>query len=59
MTDYKANILSSNFQDEEACIAVIVDEIWDVYDIDNSGELDKDEMRKFVQEFMPEINPDF
>ena len=32
-----------------------MDEIWDIYDIDHSGTLDKDELGQFVKEYMPEI----
>jgi len=34
---------------------VLVDEIWNLYDVDNSGTLDKDETRKFVKEYIPDM----
>ena len=27
----------------------VIDQIWTTYDVDNSGELDRDETRKFVE----------
>ena len=56
LTEFKTNVLSSNLQDKDASIAVIIDEIWNCYD---SGELNKDEMRKLVKDFMPELKRDF
>ena len=38
---------------------MVVDEIWNTYDVDNSGELDKKEILTFVQEVMPEFTEDF
>ena len=55
MTNFKANLLQSNQQGENESINVIVDEIWNLYDIDNSGTLDKDETRRFVQEYIPDM----
>ena len=55
MTNFKANLLQSNQQGENESINVIVDEIWNLYDIDNSGTLDRDETRKFVQEYIPDM----
>ena len=59
ITDFKTNLLQSSQQDEDASIAVIVDEIWNNYDFDHSGNLDKDELSKFVKEIMPEMRSDF
>ena len=52
-------MLFSNLQDQDASIAVIVDEIWNNYDFDHSGALDEDEMRKFIQDLMPEMSSNF
>ena len=37
-------------------IAQCVDEIWDVFDDDNSGFLDKDETKRFVESTMKDMN---
>jgi len=52
-------VLSTNIQDKKASIQVIVDEIWNQYDIDGNGSLDKNEIRQFVNEYLPEFNPEF
>ena len=39
-------------------IAQCVDEIWDVFDDDNSGFLDKEETKKFVESTMKDMNDD-
>lgn len=59
ITEYKANVLSTNEQDELASIQVVVDEIWHQFDVDFSGVLDKTEIRQFVLEYLPEFRPDF
>jgi len=41
----------TNKKDDEAKMAV-VNMIWDVYDDDGNGSLDKDETRKFVTDYM-------
>ena len=35
---------------EEQAIQGVIDQIWDTYDVDKSGALDKDETKKFVQD---------
>merc|ERR1719401_2880709 len=35
---------------EEQAIQGVIDQIWDTYDVDKSGELDKEETKKFVQD---------
>ena len=35
---------------EEQAIAGVIDQIWATYDVDNSGALDKEETKKFVQD---------
>ena len=47
--------------EEERRILKVVDQIWRQYDVDNSGALDKDETRKFIEDCyakMPENNYD-
>ena len=35
---------------EEQAIQGVIDQIWSTYDVDNSGALDRDETKKFVQD---------
>ena len=35
---------------EEQAIQAVIDQIWDTYDDDKSGQLDKKETKKFVQD---------
>merc|ERR1712100_743692 len=35
---------------EEQAIQGVIDQIWETYDVDKSGELDKEETKKFVQD---------
>ena len=42
-------------ENEEASIAVVVNETWSSYDIDNSGELEKEEARNFLSELLPDM----
>ena len=35
---------------EEQAIKAVIDQIWDTYDADKSGALDKEETKKFVQD---------
>ena len=35
---------------EEQAIQGVIDQIWDTYDVDKSGALDKQETKKFVQD---------
>ncbi len=35
---------------EEQAIQSVIDQIWSTYDVDNSGALDKNETKKFVQD---------
>ena len=50
--------LKTNLQmaDIDAVIRKCVDDIWAEYDKDNSGSLDKDETKKFVQNTLSEMN---
>lgn len=41
--------------DMNAAISAIVDQIWDRYDDDNSGELDRNETRDFVKDTFGDI----
>ena len=54
---YKRNSLSiiynfkiKNMSAEEQAIQGVIDQIWDTYDVDKSGALDKMETKKFVQD---------
>ena len=38
-----------DYTDLDLVLAKCVDEIWEIYDEDNSGQLDKEETRKFVR----------
>ena len=38
---------------------MVVDEIWSCYDVDGDGMMDKEEVRQFVKEYMPEFEPGF
>ena len=40
-------------------IKVVVDEIWNTYDVDNDGVMTVEEVRHFVQEYMPEFQSGF
>ena len=53
MHSLKVNLLHSNLTEEEDNLKVLVDDIWNCYDFDDSGELDINELRDFVKEFMP------
>ena len=46
-------------KDNRQSIQVVVDEIWNTYDVDNDGVMTVDEVRHFVQEYMPEFQPGF
>ena len=35
---------------EEQAIKAVIDQIWETYDVDKSGYLDKEETKKFVQD---------
>ena len=35
---------------EEQAIQGVIDQLWDTYDIDGNGSLDKEETKKFVQD---------
>ena len=35
---------------EEQAISGVIDQIWDTYDVDKSGALDKEETKRFVQD---------
>ena len=40
----------------EKAITKLVNDIWGKYDVDNSGELDKDETRKFLTKILRDMN---
>ena len=41
---------------EEEAIQGVIDQIWDTYDVDRSGELDKDETKKFVKDTLGNLS---
>ena len=41
---------------EEEAIAGVIDQIWDTYDVDRSGYLDKDETKKFVKDTLGNLS---
>ena len=53
------NTVASNVKTEIEAIQVVIDEIWDSYDIDHSGSLDKNEVRNFILEYMQFLTKDF
>lgn len=59
LTAFKTGVLQSNWQDEYASIEIVVDEIWSTFDIEGDGILDKPEVKRFVQEYMPIMRPGF
>lgn len=40
---------------EEQTIQDVIDNIWETYDVDKSGALDKEETKKFVQETLGQM----
>ena len=40
-------------------LRVIVDQIWDTFDLDGSKTLDKEEVRAFVLEYLPDLKKNF
>ena len=43
---------------EEQAIQGVIDQIWDTYDVDKSGALDKEETKKFVQDTLQDMSAD-
>ena len=41
---------------EQVAIEKAVDEIWDTYDFNKSGDLDKEEVKKFAKDLMAKMN---
>ena len=44
---------------EEQAIQGVIDQIWDTYDVDKSGALDKDETKKFVQDTLGNLGAEY
>ena len=44
-TDFKVNVVATKDKSEVDRIQVVVDEIWNTFDVDNSGVLDKHEIK--------------
>ena len=40
---------------KDQAVQYVVEQIWKEYDIDRSGELDKNETRKFMKDFLAEV----
>lgn len=53
------NTVASNTKSELESIQVVIDEIWDSYDVDHSGKLEQNEVRSFVLEYMNLLKKDF
>ena len=47
---FKQTNLKQMATPEEQAIQGVIDQIWDTYDVDKSGALDKEETKKFVQD---------
>merc|ERR1712167_221950 len=56
MGNYISKKREERMADIDAVIRKCVDDIWAEYDKDNSGSLDKDETKKFVQNTLAEMN---
>ena len=55
-TKFKTDLLTSNIsKDPRETIQVVVDEIWNTYDVDNDGNMTEEEVRHFIQLYMPEF----
>lgn len=50
---------SSDDFDENDKLQMVIDSIWDKYDTDNSGSLDMDQSRTFVQDILKDVGGDF
>ena len=48
--NFKQTNLRKMATPEEQAIQGVIDQIWDTYDVDKSGALDKEETKKFVQD---------
>ena len=54
--DRKENVQNENDPSpEDEAIKEVIDQIWYTYDIDKSGELDKEETKKFVQDTLENL----
>ena len=40
---------------EEQAISGVIDQIWETYDVDKSGALDREETKKFVQDTLSQL----
>ena len=58
--NFKTELMTANLtHDEKTSIQVVVDEIWNTYDVDNDGIMTVQEVRHFIIEYMPEFEKDF
>ena len=52
------NLVQNKQKEIDDIIAKLIDEIWDKYDIDNSGALDREETKRFVMETLSDLSDD-
>ena len=51
---FKTDLLAAkNSKDPKQSIQVVIEEIWNTYDVDNDGIMTEQEVRHFVCEYMP------
>ena len=56
----KVELLTANTsKDKHKSLKVVIDEIWNTYDVDNDGVMTKEEVKHFVHEYMPEFQAGF
>ena len=54
--NFKNELLTAGLtNDRRKSIQVVVDEIWNTYDVDNDGVMTFEEVGHFVQNYMPEF----
>ena len=46
---------ANQLKDAKQSIQVVVDEIWNTYDVDNDGIMTEEEVKHFIKEYMPEF----
>merc|ERR1712195_420562 len=54
---YLTKIINTMATPEEQAIQGVIDQIWETYDVDKSGALDKEETKKFVQDTLETSDP--
>ena len=59
-SNFKTELLTTKLtQDVKQSIKVIVDEIWNTYDVDDDGIMTHEEVSHFIKEYMPVFQPSF